>query len=385
MTTKFSWSVPTLVEFGEGISQEVGREAANLLKDAQPRAMIVTDPGILQAGLLEGIKSSLAAAAVAFFIFDQVEPNPRDTTIHSAAEVFNEGGANLLIAVGGGSVMDSAKAIGVVAKYGGQVTDYDGKGTVPGPIPALIAIPTTSGTGSEVTIWAVITEAEAHYKMSIGDYKIYPAVALVDPEMTYTLPRGLTIGTALDALTHAIEAYTCKLTNPVSDALALQAINLIAKHLPPAAGDGQDKTARSGLALGSLLAGMAFSNARVAAVHTLAETMGGYYDGPHGMLCGLFLPHVTAFNTNEDPARHADIAQAMGAEARPELAARVIYDLADSLGVPNISEYGLSMENLSQLAEVTFNNSSTDGNKRAIGKDDYAAILKQTLAWERPA
>jgi alcohol dehydrogenase len=347
--------------------------------------MIVTDPGILQAGLLEGVKSSLSAADVPFFIFDQVEPNPRHTTVNRAAEVFNEEGANLLIAVGGGSVMDSAKAIGVVAKYGGQVADYDGKDMVPGPIPPLIAIPTTSGTGSEVTIWAVITDVEAHYKMSIGDYKIYPAVALVDPEMTYSLPRGLTIGTALDALTHAIEAYTCKLPNPMSDALALQAIKLIARHLPRAAENGHDKKARSGLALGSMLAGMAFSNARVAAVHTLAETMGGYYDGPHGMLCGLLLPYATAFNTNEDPERHADIAQAMGAEARPELAARVIYDFADSLGVPNISEYGLSTENISQLAEVCFNNSSTSGNKRAIGKDDYAAILKQTLAWERPA
>ena len=383
--TNFSWSVPTLVEFGEGVSKKVGTEATKLLKNTQPRAMIVTDAGILQAGLLEGVKSSLSAAAVPFFIFDQVEPNPRHTTVHRAAEVFNEEGANLLIAVGGGSVMDSAKAIGVVAKYGGQVADYDGKDMVPGPIPPLIAIPTTSGTGSEVTIWAVITDVEAHYKMSIGDHKIYPAVALVDPEMTYTLPRGLTIGTALDALTHAIEAYTCKLPNPLSDALALQAIKLIAKHLPPAAEDGHDKKARSGLALGSMLGGMAFSNARVAAVHTLAETMGGYYDGPHGMLCGLLLPYATAFNTNEDPARHAEIAQAMGTEARPELAARVIYDLADSLGVPNISEYGLSTENISQLAEVCFNNSSTSGNKRAIGKDDYSAILKQTLAWERPA
>ena len=383
--TNFSWSVPTLVEFGEGVSKKVGTEATKLLKNAQPRAMIVTDAGILQAGLLEGVKSSLSAAAVPFFIFDQVEPNPRHTTVHRAAEVFNEEGANLLIAVGGGSVMDSAKAIGVVAKYGGQVADYDGKDMVPGPIPPLIAIPTTSGTGSEVTIWAVITDVEAHYKMSIGDHKIYPAVALVDPEMTYTLPRGLTIGTALDALTHAIEAYTCKIPNPLSDALALQAIKLIAKHLPPAAEDGHDKKARSGLALGSMLGGMAFSNARVAAVHTLAETMGGYYDGPHGMLCGLLLPYATAFNTNEGPARHAEIAQAMGTEARPELAARVIYDLADSLGVPNISEYGLSTENISQLAEVCFNNSSTSGNKRAIGKDDYSAILKQTLAWERPA
>ena len=383
--TNFSWRVPTLVEFGEGVSKKVGTEATKLLKNAQPRAMIVTDAGILQAGLLEGVKSSLSAAAVPFFIFDQVEPNPRHTTVHRAAEVFNEEGANLLIAVGGGSVMDSAKAIGVVAKYGGQVADYDGKDMVPGPIPPLIAIPTTSGTGSEVTIWAVITDVEAHYKMSIGDHKIYPAVALVDPEMTYTLPRGLTIGTALDALTHAIEAYTCKLPNPLSDALALHAIKLIAKHLPRAAEDGHDKKARSGLALGSMLGGMAFSNARVAAVHTLAETMGGYYDGPHGMLCGLFLPYATAFNTNEDPARHAEIAQAMGTEARPELAARVIYDLADSLGVPNISEYGLSTENISQLAEVCFNNSSTSGNKRAIGKDDYSAILKQTLAWERPA
>jgi alcohol dehydrogenase len=280
--------------------------------------------------------------------------------------------------------MDAAKGIGVVAKHGGRVADYDGMGRVPGPIPPFIALPTTAGTASEVTIWAVITDSEKRLKMGIGDYKIIPDVALVDAELTYTLPRDLTIGTGLDALTHAVEAYTCNLANPISDPLALEAIELIAAHLPTAAAQGEDPAAREGMSLASLMAGMAFSNAAVAAVHCLAETAGGLYDGPHGTLCGLFLPYVTAYNAPAEPARHARIAAAMGADSRPEAAAQAFYDLAQELGVPHVSDFGVTQETIDEIAAGSDAHPETESNLRKIGKAEYAEIIAQTLAWERP-
>ncbi len=381
----FTWSVPSLVRFGAGMAKEVGSETCALVKEGDPRAMIVTDRGIAEAGLLEGVQQSLAEAGVEYTIFDQVESNPRDTTVDRAAELFNQIGANSLIAVGGGSVMDTAKGIGVVAKYGGSIADYDGMGLVPGEIPPFIALPTTSGTASEVTVWAVITNSESHVKMGIGDYKILPTVALVDPELTYTLPRSMTIGSGLDALTHAVEGYTCKRANPVSDPLALRAIELVAEHLPAAAAHGSDEAAREGMSLASLIAGMAFSNAAVAAVHTLAETAGGLYDGPHGMLCGLFLPYVTAYNAAAAPERHANIARALGAEPRPEAASQAIYDLEQKLGVPKISEFGVNRETIPQIAKGSEAHPETASNPRPISEREYAEILEQTLAWERPA
>jgi alcohol dehydrogenase len=346
--------------------------------------MIVTDRGIVGAGLLEAIQRSLEQAGVEFTVFDEVESNPRHTTVDRAAALFKERGANSLVAVGGGSVMDAAKGIGVVARYGGSIADYDGMGLVPGEIPPFIALPTTSGTASEVTVWAVITNSESHVKMGIGDYKILPAVALVDPELTYTLPRSMTIGSGLDALTHAVEGYTCKRANPVSDPLALRAIELVAEHLPAAAADGSDAAAREGMSLASLIAGMAFSNAAVAAVHTLAETAGGLYDGPHGMLCGLFLPYVTAYNAPAEPERHANIARALGAEARPEAAAQAIYDLELQLGVPKISEFGVNRETIPGIAKGSEAHPETASNPRPISEREYAEILERTIAWERP-
>jgi alcohol dehydrogenase len=381
---EFTWSVPCLVKFGNGVSSQIVAEATRLAGDVDAQAFVVTDEGVRAAGLLKDLCRSLEDGGIGYSIFDQVEPNPRHTTVESAAERFRHDGANLIIAVGGGSVMDAAKGIGVVAKYGGRIADYDGVGLVPGPIPPFIALPTTAGTASEVTIWAVITDAENHVKMGVGDYKILPHVALVDPELTYTLPRTLTVGTGLDALTHAVEAYTCRRANPISDPLALRAMELVATHLPHAAADGSDPIAREGMSLASLIAGIAFSNAAVAAVHCLAETAGGLYDGPHGMLCGLFLPYVTAYNAPAETARHANMAAAMGADPRPEAAAQAFYDLAQELGVPHVSDFGVTGETLDEIAAGSAAHPETESNPQPIGKAEYGEIIAKTLAWERP-
>ena len=189
---QFMFSVPTRVEFGNGKALSVGQEVAALFPQKRAMVMLVTDVGVRDAGLLSGIISSLEEAGVDSFIFDRVEPNPRDTTVNEAADLFRLRRADALVAVGGGSVMDLAKGVGVVAAFGGSISDYDGVGLVPGNIPPLIAIPTTSGTASEVTIWAIITNTSNHVKMGVGDRKLAPMIALVDPLLTLSLPRGLT-------------------------------------------------------------------------------------------------------------------------------------------------------------------------------------------------
>lgn len=380
----FSFSNPTLIRYGEGLAKEIGAEISSFVKRPDLKAMIVTDKGILGAGLLDGINESLAQSGIEFVVFDAVEPNPRDTTVHAAAQQYKDADANLLIAVGGGSVLDAAKAIGVVATYGGKIADYDGFNLVPGPIAPLFAVPTTAGTGSEVTIWAVITDTKNKVKMGIGDYKICPAVALVDPAMTYSLPRGLTVGTGMDALTHAIESYTCKVANPASDALALKAIGLIAKHLPQAAADGFDTVARDGMMLGSLLAGISFSNTDVAAVHCLAESVGATYDGPHGMLNAIFLPYVMAYNLQEAPGLFADIAASMGEDARPEAAIEAVVKLQQILNVPDLREFGVREEDAKLLGEMSEAHPSTADNAREITAKEYTQILLMALEGESP-
>jgi alcohol dehydrogenase len=352
---------------------------AAILDGPEQNSMIITDTGIRDAGLLGGLETSLAQSGVQYTVFDAVEPNPRDTTIHTAAKQVNEANSAALVAIGGGSVMDAAKAIGVVAKYGGAISDYDGLGLVPGPIAPLFAIPTTAGTASEVTVWAVITNTETKVKMGIGDLKICPAAALVDPAMTYTLPKELTVGTGLDALTHAIESYMCRIANPVSDALALKAINLIAEHLVPAATKGDDKVAREGMMLGSLIAGMSFSNTDVTGVHCLSEALGGVYDAPHGMLNAIFLPYVMAYNLPEIPARFTDIALAMGLEARPEAAIEWVVEVEKDLGVPNLSTFGVRVQDAGELGKIAEAHPSTSHNIRQVTAEDYQQMIEATL------
>ncbi len=196
----FVFSVPSRVEFGKGKAGTVGQEVAALFPNKKAKVMIITDSGVRKAGLLAGIEASLRQVGAEQLIFDEVEPNPRDTTVHKAAEIFKDNHMDAIVAVGGGSAMDLAKAVGVVAAFGGKIADYDGMGKVPGNIAPLIAIPTTAGTASEVTFLAIITDTTNHVKMGVGDHKLAPKISLVDPLMTLSLPRGLTLGTGLDAI-----------------------------------------------------------------------------------------------------------------------------------------------------------------------------------------
>ncbi len=379
-----SFRLPTEVRFGPGASLSILDEVKQL-HATQP--LIVTDPGVIAAGLLEPIEQRLQEAGYPAAIFREVSPNPRDFEVVHAAQVMNEHGADLVIAIGGGSSIDLAKAAAGIAVNGGQPQDWIAPRTFPNPPLPLIAIPTTAGTGSEVTRGAVINDTERAIKISLRDTRIAPRFAIVDPALTLSLPPALTAATGMDALTHAIEAYTGRKATPITDALALHAIRLIASHLVVAVHDGSNRAAREGMIMASLIAGMAFSNSDVASVHCVAEAIGGRYDTPHGVANSLFLPYLFAFNAGAAPERHADVAVALGVaepgdpvEQAAQAAAAMLSFLAAEIGIPPLRDIpGINPDDFPWVAAASHANLSNPSNAREMREEDYLLILDQ--AW----
>ncbi len=321
-------------------------------------------------------------------VFSEISSNPRDRECQEAADAAREARAEAIIGLGGGSAIDVAKAAATLATNGGRVKDWeDPARPEKDPLP-MLAVPTTAGTGSEVTWVAVITDEEQHYKMTLLDTRIAPKVAVLDPELTISLPSRLTASTGMDALVHAIEAYTCKVANPISDALAVRAVSLVSESLRRAVDDGADRKARSDMLLGSLLAGIAFINADVGAVHCLGESLGGVFDTPHGLACAVFLPAVMEFNAVADPSKHAKVASALGvdtsqmtdieASASAPAAAR---SLMSDIGIPSLRELQkLSADDTEKVARLSAEHVCSPDNARTIGFDDYVKLLRTTYA-----
>jgi len=377
----FSFQLPTRIEFGNGVSGTVGDEAKGL---GGSRALVVTDPGVRAAGLVEPVLEHLEAAGVSWVVFDDVSPNPRDTQVQKGSESAAAEGCDVLVAIGGGSPMDTAKAIGVVMTGGGRIQDYEGLGLVKGPITPLIAIPTTSGTGSEVTFWSVITDTERSFKMSVGSPLCAATVALVDPELTVGLPAGITAYTGIDALTHAVEGYTATLSEPLTDSLAVSAIRLIGNSLRQAFANGANSEARHDMSLASLLAGVAFGNSDIGAVHCMGEAIGGLYDVPHGVAMAIYLPVVAEFNAIACPEKFAVVAQALGedvshlpqAEAAKRAAA-AIRQLADDVGIPSAAEIGVLPKDFPRLAKAASVNVSVESNPRVVTEQDFLTLYQR--------
>lgn len=385
----FSFSLPTQISFGEGLSAQAGTHISTLIPGR--RAMIVTDPGIIQAGLLEPVLTSLHQHNYQTELFTQVAPNPKDTDCLLGAQLARDYAPDVIVAVGGGSVIDSAKVIALLHTHPGTVQDYEGRDRVTGAVTPLVVIPTTAGTGSEVTRSAVITDTTRKFKMTVKDRKLAPRLAIVDPATTYSLPRSLTAATGMDAFVHAIEAFTCKVANPLSDALAEAAMSRIWRALPTAVLQGENKAARHEMMAGSLMAGIAFSHADVAAVHCMAEALGGLYDTPHGVANSIFLPVVTAFNAKADPGKHARAADLCGLsspEQSPEEAANRLVDalfrLSDQIGIPRFASLSyVKREDFPALAEASYQNGSTPNNCRTISAEEYLALFTDAFEGSR--
>ncbi|MBU1742661.1 MAG: iron-containing alcohol dehydrogenase, partial [Proteobacteria bacterium] len=349
-SSSFQFLGPTKVNSGPGAVASVSTEVQLL---GCQRAILLTDKGVTDAGLAEIAKQALGEYCAV--VFDDIPQDSGLETIDAAAMAAREAGADLVVSVGGGSVIDTGKALAVTLKLGGKATDHIAIMRLAGPVTPHIVIPTTAGTGSEVTNAAVINNKAVDRKVYIVDYHLYPQVGILDPRLTTGLPPGLTASTAMDALTHAVEAVTSIRANPVCDAHGLHAIRLIRENLPRAIEDGADLAARSNLQAAATLAGWAFTIAQVGLAHGMAHTLGALFGVPHGAACGIVLPQVMRFNAEHATERLGWIARALGvdtsglepieaalaaADAVEELMKQVSHPLGlGELGVPEDALY----------------------------------------------
>ncbi|MEW6978422.1 iron-containing alcohol dehydrogenase [Bacillus pumilus] len=379
----FEYVCNTKMMMGAGKSKEI----ASILGDiVVPSAtvMIVTDSGVKNAGLVTPIETHLQEAGYSVIVFDQVSPNPRDTECLTGAELFRKEQVSAVIAIGGGSPMDTAKAITILGPNGGNPEDYIARKKAYTNIAPLICIPTTAGTGSEVTRSSVITLAASHKKITLKHTLLRPTIAILDPALTATVPKSITAATGVDALVHAIEGYTCKVTNPISKAMGASAMETIVKYLPKAYENGADLEARYKMQEGSLLAGLCFGSADVAAIHCLAEALGSLYDTPHGIANAVFLPYVMQFNAVENESLHAELAKMMSFADKTDSDDVAIQKLIDgiytftkNLGIPTLKELSyVKEEDFDKMAELAEQNNSTPSNVRPVTKADYLEILK---------
>lgn len=378
-TSPFSFELPTKIVFEvEGLK----RLPAILEELGLRNPLVVADRGVREAGLVDRVAAQMTAAGFAFNLFSEVDPNPKDRNVDEGAALMRVLGSDGIVAVGGGSPIDCAKAMAAAAAHGCNIRDLAGPGRISRPVLPLVAVPTTAGTGSEVTFGAVVTDTERHFKFSVKGPQLAPAVALLDPVLTLTQPAGLTAATGMDALTHAVEAYTVRSANPLSDAMALHAVETIAAHLVTAVENGDDLTARSGMLLGSLLAGIAFSHADVGAVHCIAEALGGMYDLPHGVCNAVVLPAVMRYNMAYCSDRYARLAAAadipfQGIADGAAAAVRWVEDLAAAVRLPPFSSFEVDPADFPEVAAKSAENGSNPSNPRPMTAADYEALLDE--------
>ena len=379
----FDFVLPTKIIFGAGSAQKTGEQLTAM---GLCRPLVVTDPGVRKAGVADTVCASLEAEGIAYELFDGVEANPKDVNAEAGAKVYRAFGADCLVAIGGGSPIDCSKAIGVlIAHNADKIKPYEGKTAATKPNPPLICVPTTAGTGSEVTFSAVITDTANHYKMTVKSPYTAPTVAICDPLLTLSVPPLTTAATGVDALTHAIEGFTAASAEPIGDAVALYSIELIWENLPAAVRDGSNFNARSAMLMGSLLGAMSFSHSDVASVHCIAEALGSMYDLPHGMCNAIFLPYVMEYNMPFCMSRYARVARAMGAVFEREEegameAVRRVKALTKEVGLPSFASLHVSEDAFDALAEMSVNNGSNASNPRPMKKEDYLNILRTAFA-----
>jgi choline dehydrogenase len=377
-----SVEVPTRLVHGPGALSRLGETLREL---GVARPLLVTDPGVSAAGLADRALEHLEDAVV----FDRVRPNPDIALVDEGADLYAAAGCDGLVGLGGGSSMDTAKSIGVVARHGGSIASYEwGHEPIEQRIPPLVAIPTTAGTGSEVTLWAVITDHERKIKFNVGGTPLIGAhVALVDPELMLGLPPAVTAATGMDALSHAIECYTCDYHQPFNDAVALQAMELVSAWLRLAVEDGSNLEARTHMAHAALLGGMAYGTESAGAAHAMSQSAGGVHDCPHGALTARVLGPVMEYNAPADPVRHARIAQGLGVDTSGLSAldaalagVEELYRLTDDVGIPTMDELGFSEDEIPMLARIAFEDPQTVGNAREVDVPAYEEIYRNAFS-----
>ncbi len=380
------FQLPTKMRHGIGIIKEIGKEV-NDLNVSKP--LVVADSGVINAGLTKPVENALANANISYQIYDGVASDPDLEVVANGTKMYNENNCDGLIAVGGGSSMDTAKAIGIEIAHEGPVVDYEaaeGKKPLTNRIPPLVTVPTTAGTGSEVTLWAVIKDPSREFKFNTGGPLIASYVAMVDPELHVTMPPHITAATGMDALCHAIECYTCHFSQPQTDAAALLAIEYAGKFLRRAVGNGQDIEARYGMAMSALLAGISYGGDSAGAVHAMTQTLGGIISVPHGQAVAATLAPSMEYNWIGEPHKYARVAQALGVNTfsmslndAAMAGVEAVYDLVDDIDCPTLSELGITEDMIPRLAKAAYYDPQTVGNPRDIDIKGYEEIYRNSL------
>ena len=401
MRTTWNFNTAGQLVFGRNAVDQIGDRVRQM---GARRVLLVTDQTLLDAGLVDRVSAPLRAADVTVDVFAGGSPEPPLHAVNDAIAAARDCGAEVLLGLGGGSNMDIAKAAAVVLTHGGAVKDYAGDQVVPGPVFLLILVPTTSGTGSEVTAAAVLNDTDQGAKFSILSNHLRARFAVVDPLLTVSCPPAVTAASGIDALSHAVEAYTAvdneafplpageatiyQGRHPLGDLLAERAIGLIGENLRRAVNDGDDLDAREGMALASTLAGMSFSNSGVAVVHALEYPLNDTVHTPHGVGCGLFLPYVMRFTGPARPQQMARIAELLesGDPAQPgdsavERAAAAVEKLNADIGIPlRLRDVGISEAQLPAMADKAFTvKRILRVSPRSVAQEDLAAILRAAL------
>ncbi|KXI22287.1 L-threonine dehydrogenase [Photobacterium sanguinicancri] len=351
------------------------------------KALIVTDKVLNQIGVVKQVADLLTARDVESVVFDGTQPNPTTGNVEAGLKLLKDNECDFVISLGGGSPHDCAKGIALVASNGGKIGDYEGVDQSAKPQMSLVAINTTAGTASEMTRFCIITDEERHIKMAIVDKNTTPLLSVNDPELMLAKPASLTAATGMDALTHAIEAYVSTAATPITDAVAIKAIELIQAHLRTAVNEGQNIEAREQMAYAQFMAGMAFNNASLGYVHAMAHQLGGFYDLPHGVCNAVLLPHVQRYNAKVCPERLSDVAKAMGvnvegmtAEQGANAALEAIQVLSKDVGIPaGLTELGAKAEDISILADNALKDACGFTNPKQATHEEISAIFTAAL------
>lgn len=372
------------VIFGRGALAQVSQATQRL---GATKALVVTDPGLVAAGWLEAMLPYLEEDGVAFAIWTGVTPNPKDHEVEAGAAFYRQQGCDALIALGGGSCIDAAKGIALLSANGGRIQDYEGVTPIRRPLPPMVAVPSTGGTGADVSQFAVITDTTRRIKMTLISKSLVPDISITDPLLLTTKGPWLTASTGLDALTHAIESYVSLAATFLTEVQSLQAIRWIMPNLRAAVADQRNLAAQEAMACGSLHAGLAFSNAILGATHAMAHQVGGLLDSAHGELNAILLPYVMEFNLESCPARYAAIAEAMGVpvqRASPLNAGRaaiaLVRELGEAVGMTRrLADLGVTAAMIPALAESALHDACMATNPREATHADIAQLLQAAL------
>lgn len=380
-----SFFSPNRILLGIGATKEIGKETKTL---GGTKVLIVTDSGVVNSGLVDSLRTNLEEAGLKVFLFDRVEPEPPASLVDESSQFIKEKGVDIVIGVGGGSSLDVAKGASLLASNPGNVLDYCGIDLIPQRGLPKILVPTTAGTGSEVTRVFVVTDKRDNMKKVVYSNYAISDLAIVDPMLTISMPSKVTADTGMDALVHAIETYVSMNATPFSDLLASKAIELIAKYLPMAFAKSENIEARYHMSLASLLAGLAFASGGLGAVHALAYPLGTEYHLPHGRTNAIMLPHVMEFNLIGNRSRYALIAEMMGKrediidlKAKVAKAVEAVMELLDDVQIPyHLRDYGIPKEAIPKLVEEGMRQARLFvPNPRNLSESDVEAIY--TKAW----